>query len=117
VGLGKAPNFTVGFQPLFCPSRFSKSNAETTSVFIDEFDTSGFNGFLHFDLSIGRHPRPKTSFEPLHCWKRQLSSGGELRLRPAEKAPRSAELINCLQREFFLDPIWIIRYDPFGIVL
>ena len=86
---------------LLLPTWLSKSNAETTPVFIDEFDSRGFNGFLQLDLSIIGYPRPKPSFETLYRRKRQPGSGGELRLRPAEKASRSAELINCLHERDF----------------
>jgi hypothetical protein len=78
------------------PAWLSKSNAVTTPVFADEFDSRGFNGFLQLYLSNIRYPRPKSSFETLYRRKGQPSSGGKLRLRPAQKSTRSPELINCL---------------------
>jgi len=44
----------------------SKSNAEASAVFIEEFDPRGLNSYLQLGLSILRYSRAKPSFETLH---------------------------------------------------
>jgi len=48
------------------PSRFSKADARTSSIFADELDSGGFYRPLKLSTRLVRYSRPKTSFEALH---------------------------------------------------
>jgi hypothetical protein len=47
-------------------SGLSKSNAETSAVFIEKFDPRGFDSFLQLCLGVVRYPRAEPTFKTLN---------------------------------------------------